>query len=77
MFGVLEDLINDQRNHFCNRTMSTLLEKYGVVHQVATSYHPRPMGKPRRSLGSQDSILNLVRNVSLSDSLRQSISPPG
>ncbi|RDY11040.1 hypothetical protein CR513_04340, partial [Mucuna pruriens] len=27
-------------NIFCNRAMSSLLEKYGVVHRVATAYHP-------------------------------------
>ncbi|RDY14629.1 hypothetical protein CR513_00281, partial [Mucuna pruriens] len=97
-FSVPKALVGDQMSHLCNITMSTLLEKYGVVHQVATAYHPQTNvqarnqttlakdGEPqqkrleptiiRHSLGSQDSISNLVRNVSLSDSLRQSMSPP-
>ncbi|RDX94245.1 hypothetical protein CR513_23398, partial [Mucuna pruriens] len=37
----VKTLINDQGSHFYNRTMSTLLEKYGVVHRVATAYHPQ------------------------------------
>ncbi|RDY13395.1 hypothetical protein CR513_01702, partial [Mucuna pruriens] len=41
LFGVPKALINDQGSHFCNKTMSTLLKKYGVVHRVATTYHPQ------------------------------------
>ncbi|RDX85794.1 putative protein K02A2.6, partial [Mucuna pruriens] len=39
-FGVPKALISDQESHLYNKTMSTLLEKYGVIHQVATAYHP-------------------------------------
>ncbi|RDX68975.1 Pro-Pol polyprotein, partial [Mucuna pruriens] len=39
--GVLKALINDQGSHFCNHNMASLLEKYGVVHQVSTTYHPQ------------------------------------
>ncbi|RDX80776.1 Pro-Pol polyprotein, partial [Mucuna pruriens] len=45
MFGVPKALISDQGSHFYNRAMATLLEKYGVVHRVATTYHPRPTAK--------------------------------
>ncbi|RDX90125.1 putative mitochondrial protein, partial [Mucuna pruriens] len=38
-FGVPKALISDQGTHFCNRAMSSLLDKYGVVHQIATIYH--------------------------------------
>ncbi|RDX65801.1 Gag-Pol polyprotein, partial [Mucuna pruriens] len=31
----------DQGSHFCNRAMSSLLDKYGVVHLIATAYHPQ------------------------------------
>ncbi|RDY03304.1 hypothetical protein CR513_13135, partial [Mucuna pruriens] len=34
-------LISDQGSHFYNRAMSSILEKYGVVHRVATTYHPQ------------------------------------
>ncbi|RDY03451.1 pol, partial [Mucuna pruriens] len=44
-FGVLKALISDQGSHFCNRSMSSLLKKYGVVHQVATAYHPQTNGQ--------------------------------
>ncbi|RDX74998.1 Retrovirus-related Pol polyprotein from transposon 17.6, partial [Mucuna pruriens] len=39
-FGVPKALISDQGSHLCNRAMSSLLHKYGVVHRVATAYHP-------------------------------------
>ncbi|RDX90904.1 hypothetical protein CR513_27185, partial [Mucuna pruriens] len=44
-FGVAKALISDQGSHFCNRTMATLLEKYGVVHRVATTYHHQTNGQ--------------------------------
>ncbi|RDX87947.1 hypothetical protein CR513_30517, partial [Mucuna pruriens] len=47
MFGVPKALISDQGNHFCNRAMATLLEKYGVVHRVATAYHPQTNGQAK------------------------------
>ncbi|RDX61983.1 gag-pol, partial [Mucuna pruriens] len=40
-FGVPKALISDLGSHFCNRAMSSLLEKYGVVHRVATAYDPQ------------------------------------
>ncbi|RDY10531.1 putative mitochondrial protein, partial [Mucuna pruriens] len=39
-FGVPKALISDQGSHFCNQAMSSLLEKYGVAHRIATAYHP-------------------------------------
>ncbi|RDX79037.1 gag-pol, partial [Mucuna pruriens] len=44
-FGVPKALISDQGSHFCNRVMVSLLHKYGVVHRVATAYHPRQTTK--------------------------------
>ncbi|RDX63621.1 hypothetical protein CR513_57929, partial [Mucuna pruriens] len=38
-FGVPKALIGDQGSHFCNRVMSSLLSKYGVVYRVVTTYH--------------------------------------
>ncbi|RDY03461.1 Pro-Pol polyprotein, partial [Mucuna pruriens] len=45
MFGVPKALISNQGSHFYNRTMSSLLEKYGVVHRIATTYHPHTNGQ--------------------------------
>ncbi|RDY04281.1 gag-pol, partial [Mucuna pruriens] len=40
-FGVPKALVSDQGTHFCNRAMSSLLERYGVIHKIATPYHPQ------------------------------------
>ncbi|RDX63073.1 Retrovirus-related Pol polyprotein, partial [Mucuna pruriens] len=39
-FDVPKVLISDQGSYFYNRAMSSLLHKYGVVHRIATAYHP-------------------------------------
>ncbi|RDX66431.1 hypothetical protein CR513_54799, partial [Mucuna pruriens] len=43
MFGVL--ISWGHSRHFCNRAMFALLHKYGVVHRVATTYHPQTNGQ--------------------------------
>ncbi|RDX65189.1 gag-pol, partial [Mucuna pruriens] len=40
-FCVPKALISDQGSHFCNRAITALLQKYGVVHRVSTTYHPQ------------------------------------
>ncbi|RDX94773.1 gag-pol, partial [Mucuna pruriens] len=44
-FGVPKALISDQGSHFCNRFMSSLLDKYGVVHRITTAYHLETNGQ--------------------------------
>ena len=44
-FGVPRAIISDQGSHFCNRTLASFLQKYGVVHRVATAYHPQTNGQ--------------------------------
>nr|XP_025692648.1 uncharacterized protein LOC112794893 [Arachis hypogaea] len=44
-YGVPKGLISDGGGHFCNRQMEKLLYKYGVVHKVATPYHPQTNGQ--------------------------------
>jgi len=39
--GVPKTIISDQGSQFCNRSMDALLKKYGVLHKVATTYHPQ------------------------------------
>ncbi|RDY14414.1 gag-pol, partial [Mucuna pruriens] len=41
VFGVPKVLISDQGSHFCNRATFSLVHKYGVVHRIATTYHPQ------------------------------------
>jgi len=44
-FGIPRAIISDQGSHFCNRTMETLMKKFGVVHRVSTLYHPQTNGQ--------------------------------
>jgi hypothetical protein len=44
-FGTPKAIISDQGSHFCNKTMTALLSKYGVVHKVSTPYHPQTNGQ--------------------------------
>jgi hypothetical protein len=39
-FGTPRAIINDQGTHFCNKPFEALMSKYGVIHELATSYHP-------------------------------------
>ncbi|RDX70322.1 gag-pol, partial [Mucuna pruriens] len=50
-FGMPKALISDQGSHFCNRAMSSLIHKYGVVHRISTAYNPKPTAKPKFSIG--------------------------
>ncbi|XP_072064779.1 uncharacterized protein [Arachis hypogaea] len=43
-YGVPKGLVSDGSGHFCNKQMEKLLHKYGVIHKVATSYHPQTNG---------------------------------
>ncbi|RDX89336.1 pol, partial [Mucuna pruriens] len=44
-FGVPKVLISDQGSHFYNRAMASLLQKYGVMHRIATAYHSQTNGQ--------------------------------
>ena len=44
-FGMPRAVISDRGSHFCNRPVSNLMRKYGVVHKVSTSYHPQTNGQ--------------------------------
>ena len=44
-FGVHRVIISDQGSHFYNRSLASLLQNYGVVHRVATTYHPQTDGQ--------------------------------
>ncbi|RDY11560.1 Retrovirus-related Pol polyprotein, partial [Mucuna pruriens] len=44
-FSVPKVLISDQSSHFCNKAMSSLLHKYGVIHRITIAYHPQTNGQ--------------------------------
>ncbi|XP_025661628.2 uncharacterized protein [Arachis hypogaea] len=34
-------MVSDQGSHFCNKRMQGLMNKYGIIHKVATANHPQ------------------------------------
>ena len=44
-FGTPRALISDGGSHFCNHMIEALMKKYGVIHKVATPYHPQKSGQ--------------------------------
>ena len=44
-FGTLKALLSDNRTHFCNKTLESLLKKCGVFYKVAAPYHPQTSGQ--------------------------------
>ena len=43
-FGMPRAMVSDRGKHFCNRVITALLCKYGVIHKTSTSYHPQTNG---------------------------------
>jgi hypothetical protein len=44
-FGIPRAMISDGGTHFCNKSFKSLMKKYGIIHKVATSYHPQTSGQ--------------------------------
>ncbi|XP_057719597.1 uncharacterized protein LOC130934026 [Arachis stenosperma] len=44
-FGSPRAIVRDQGTQFCNRRLTALLKKHGILHKVATAYHPQTNGQ--------------------------------
>ena len=44
-FGTPRAIISDQGTHFYNRSFEALMRKYGVIHKIASAYHPQTNGQ--------------------------------
>nr|GEX97698.1 transposon Ty3-I Gag-Pol polyprotein [Tanacetum cinerariifolium] len=44
-FGTPRAIISDRGTHFCNDKFAKVMSKYGVIHRLATSYHPQTSGQ--------------------------------
>ena len=44
-FGIPRAMISDGGTHFCNKSFKSLMKKYGIIHKVATPYHPQTSGQ--------------------------------
>ncbi|XP_057746980.1 uncharacterized protein LOC130966213 [Arachis stenosperma] len=60
-------IVSDQGSHFCNRKVEALLKRYGVVHKVATAYHPQTNGQAEVSNREIKRILEKVVNPQRKD----------
>ncbi|XP_071918926.1 uncharacterized protein [Coffea arabica] len=75
-FGMPRAIVSDRSTHFCNKTITALFRKYGVLHKVSTPYHPQTNGQAEVSNREVKSILEkMVRpdrkdwSVKLEDAL--------
>ncbi|XP_043712605.1 uncharacterized protein LOC122661312, partial [Telopea speciosissima] len=66
-FGTPRALISDQGKHFCNRPFEALMKKYGVVHKLATPYHPQTNGQVEVSNKQIKQILEKTINSNRKD----------
>ncbi|RDY01866.1 gag-pol, partial [Mucuna pruriens] len=83
-FGVPKALISDQGSHFCNRAMSSLLHKYGVVYRIGTTYHPQTNGQAevfnremKKTLTRANSLRMPYGHIELHTELRWGCLPTG
>ncbi|GJV45738.1 reverse transcriptase domain-containing protein [Tanacetum coccineum] len=44
-FGTPRAIISDRGTHFCNDKFAKVMYKYGVIHRLATAYHPQTSGQ--------------------------------
>lgn len=44
-FGTSREIINNEGSNFWNKLFKTLLEEYGILHNIATPFHPRTSGQ--------------------------------
>ncbi|GJY03916.1 reverse transcriptase domain-containing protein [Tanacetum coccineum] len=44
-FGTPRAIISDRGTNFCNDQFTKVMSKYGVIHRLATAYHPQTSGQ--------------------------------
>jgi len=65
--STLRTLLSDNRTHFCNKPLESLLKKYRVSHEVATPYHPQTSGQVELLNWELKSILEKIVDQSHKD----------
>ncbi|XP_016199770.1 uncharacterized protein LOC107640785 [Arachis ipaensis] len=66
-YGVPKGLISDGGSHFCKRQMEKLLQKYGVIHKVATPYHLHTNGQDELANRELKKILEKTVGITRKD----------
>jgi transposase InsO family protein len=61
-FGMPRLVISDGGSHFIDRRFSDLLKELGVVHNIATPYHPQTNGQAKTSNKKIKNILQKIVN---------------
>ncbi|XP_075088404.1 uncharacterized protein LOC142170403 [Nicotiana tabacum] len=67
LFGTPRANLSNGGSHFCNKAFTGLLEKYGIKHKVATSYHPQSSGPVEVSNRVIKNILAKIFNANKTD----------
>ncbi|GKD79086.1 reverse transcriptase domain-containing protein, partial [Tanacetum coccineum] len=66
-FGVPKALISDRGIHFCNSLLEKTLRKYGVMHRLATPYHPQTSGQTKNTNQAIKHILERTVNRNMKE----------
>ncbi|XP_016178234.1 uncharacterized protein LOC107620615 [Arachis ipaensis] len=69
--GVPKSLISDGGSHFCNKYLNFLLQRYGVTHKIATSYHPQTSGQIKISNRKLKRMLEKIVGATIKDWARK------
>ncbi|KAL4302813.1 hypothetical protein GQ457_10G007600 [Hibiscus cannabinus] len=67
-FGVPRALISDEGSHFDNKLTAKALQRYGVPHIIATTYHPQKNGQAEISNREINQIIEKIVNTNRKDS---------
>ncbi|GKG16176.1 reverse transcriptase domain-containing protein, partial [Tanacetum coccineum] len=75
-FGTPRAIISDRGTHFCNDQFTKVMLKYGVTHQISTTYHPQTSGQVEVSNRGLKCILERIvgeNRASWSDKLEDAL----
>ncbi|KAL4280281.1 hypothetical protein GQ457_03G021420 [Hibiscus cannabinus] len=66
-FGIPRAIISDEGKHFDNELIAEMLQRFVVMHKIATTYHPQTNGQAEISDRELKAILEKVVNPSRKD----------
>ena len=55
-FGTLRALLSDNETYFCNKSLESLLKKYGIFHKITMPYNLQTAGQVELSNRELESI---------------------
>ncbi len=66
-FGCLTHLVSDQGNHFMNKTIEILVEKFMISHHKSTTYYPQGNEQAKSTNKTLGKILSKLVNANQMD----------